>query len=534
MEKPKEDIHIPKDEIEKPGEDQTEDRPEDVVENLGVEQTENKPEGEDNEVKRDIKPELPNLEYLDKLLEEADSVLKSAMQSSADIDELIEKHKVTKERIDNIDVLRESRLRRVEDFDPFGRLKSDDYERLVRERVIKKDIAESLKVIDEMITEFESIEYPEAYVVEKFEKVYQEQRILRDYTESKIREREDKKATQRERLISRVVDHYGNRIQELEQVIAEIESDPAVMERLKLMDEEKKKEFEEKMEKERELILKEASRYTQSLGARHENAFTRIGEIAGNEGIADELMGALDEEDLKKRRSVFQSVRDKLKNAIIDGEDEKQILTPQEVVPWMGRASSIDYRGALEFLKSPETFKTLQKAADEGDENARQLLEKRDWIIKGNTAFRALVGAKYYTDKKTQQKKKGDFWHAFEVREYNDSKGITLKRKEEREENERRRAEKEKEIQEIVGRGGFVVKVPLYKKLGNKKIKYGTTKGAVKINKELSKRSNEYLKVEEVSSNIEDVIRVGSSSPLDLSSYPDCIRDSAREAGITF
>ncbi|MFN7088567.1 MAG: hypothetical protein ACK4NX_01990, partial [Candidatus Paceibacteria bacterium] len=80
------------------------------------------------EVSTAKKAEMPSIEDLDALLREAERVATAASISEQEIDEMVERRQELLERLRDIDFIRESRLRRVENYNPLGDLKLSDYE----------------------------------------------------------------------------------------------------------------------------------------------------------------------------------------------------------------------------------------------------------------------------------------------------------------------------------------------------------------------------------------------------------------------
>jgi hypothetical protein len=122
----------------------------------------------------------------------------------------------------------------------------------------------------------------------------------------------------------------------------------------------------------------------------------------------------------------------------------------------------------MNFLRFHGTEKALQAAAEAGNEQAKKLLEQREQIIAGNEVVRRLVGPQWITDRKTNEKRVGAFWAAFETRKKNDKEGVTAARKKEREEAAKREAAFKKATEEIIKRGGFVVEAPVIKEIRGK------------------------------------------------------------------
>jgi hypothetical protein len=470
--------------------------------------------------------EVPSIDQLDTILREAERVAKIASMSEKEIDEAIEQRQEALDRLQKLDVIRESRLKRVENFNPLRELTPSDYERLVQEGVIDPERAERLNKIDKLIEELESLDFPSAEAKAELEKLSEIRNDFRKRIESQIAELQQEIAERREEVISKVLQHYARRAAELERIIAEIESNPRVVERLHTIAERERQAFQTQIEQERKKIIQEASRYIQSLSARHANAFKRMGELVGNENIANKLIEIIREGNEQKYRNVFDNIRSRLIAAIIDGEGEKQLEDPREVVPWKIRPTSIPYEDAINFLRFYGTEETLRAAADAGDEQAKKLLEQREQVIAGNEAIRRIVGPQWITDRKTGKKRLGAFWAAFETRKENDQKGITAARKKEREEAAKREAEFRKNAKQIIDRGGFIAEVPVFEEIKGKRVIVGKQRGVVRLEKRKSKKGNDFWQVVEVYGTTNG-LKVGDASPLDMRSFPEWLRESA-------
>ncbi|HLD69249.1 MAG TPA: hypothetical protein VJA17_00630, partial [Candidatus Omnitrophota bacterium] len=397
-----------------------------------------------------------------------------------------------------------------------------------QEEMIDAPYAERLKKLDGVITKLESLDFPSADAKAELEKLSGVRSAFRERIESQITEQQQEITTRREEVKNKVLEHYAKRAEDLERVIAEIESNPGVIERLQAMAEQERKAFQVKIEQERKRIVQEAARYIQSLGVRHANAFKRLGDLTGNEKITDELMQTLDEGDERKQQGALDKVRSRLINAVIDGEGEKQLKDPKEIVPWKVMPTSIQYGDAMNFLRFHETEKALQAAAEAGNEQAKKLLEQRDRIINGNEIIRRLVGPQWITDRKINERRMGAFWATFETRKKNDKEGITAARKKEREGAAKREAAFKKETEEIIKRGGFVVEAPIVKEVRGKREVVGKQKGAVRLEKGKSPKGNEFWKVAEIF-GATNGLKVGDVSPLHMRSFPQWLSESARQ-----
>lgn len=498
-----------------------------------------KEKGEAIEISEAKEAKMTSIEDLDALLSESENIATVALMSEKEIDKMIERRQEALNRLQNVELIRESRLQKVENFNPLGDLNPSDYERLIQEGIIDASYAKRLQKIDEVIAKFETLEYPSADVKAQLEKLSEIRNSFREKLEDQIAERQQELTARREEVKNKVLEHYAKRAKELEKTIIEIESNPRIVEQLQAMAkkemhadfakrEVEKKAFKAKIEQERKAIIQEATRYIQSLSARHNNAFKRLGKLLENEKIEEELLTVLNEGDAKKQQSTFDRARSKLINAIIDGEGEKQLKEPKEIVPWKIGPTTIQYKEAIYFLRFHETEKALQIAADAGDQQAQKLFEQRKQIINGNEIIRQLVGPQWVTDRKTNKKKMGAFWAAFEIRKKNDKEGLTEARKKEREEAAKREVESRKSIKEIVERGGFVVEVPVIQEVRGKKVIIGKEKAAVRLEKNKSNKGNEYWKVVEIFGSATNGLKIGDASPLNMRSFPQWLRDSAK------
>lgn len=460
------------------------------------------------------------------------AVKEKDMFAIEDLDDLLnEAEKITlsfrlRERLEGIKAIMKSRLNVAVNFNPLRNLKASDYERLVSEEIIEEPYAEKLKKLDEEIAKFESIEHPDSDTQAAMEKSLIGRGAIGGKIESVIDKKREEMETRRNTVGNNILSHYGKRIHELERTIAEIESNPKIIERVKQKAEIEKRIFEEKMETERKEIVQQAIPYIQSLVARNENAFKRIGEVLENEKIAEELINAIDDGDKKNSQAIFDKTRDRLINSIINGDGEKQIKNSSEIVPWK-MVSSVQYRPALDFLRSGEVEKALESAAKSGNEHAKKLLEQREFIFAGDQAIKSLVDPQWTAGKKDGEKRVGMFWAAFEKRAENDKQGITEKNRKAREESGKRDAELNKLIADVVGRGGFAAEAAVIKKVNGKEETASKKKCAVRLEKETSSKNIEGWRVVEICGNISG-LKVGDFSPLSMSAFPSWLVKSAK------
>jgi len=466
----------------------------------------------------------PDIKDLDSILEGSERVITAASISEGEIDEMIEKRKELLEKLQNVDVIRGQRLRRVENYNPLIDLTSADYERLASEKIVDAAGAERLKKLDEVIAKLDSLEYSTADSVAELERLTQLRSLFQKKLDSQIEKRQQEIAERREAVKSKLLDHYARKIEAMEGAIAEIEANPRVIGKFNAIAEQERRELEEEIEK----LLLSTSQFTQALSTRHAKAFERLGEITGNEGIVQDLLKALKEEYGRKRQNTIDGVRSCLIKSVIEAEGEQQLKKPKEVVPWEVHSSTIPYTEAMNSLRYRGNREALKAAADDGNEQAERRLKECEQILNENRALSELFGRQRIKDRKTGKKCLGAFWALFETRRENDKNGTTEARKRERKEAAKREAKARKTVADILKRGGFAVNMPIVKLIGGKQRVVGKKEGAIRLEKTKSKKGNEHWMVAEISGG-ENVLDVGSTSPLNMSSFPSWLRGSAKD-----
>ena len=472
---------------------------------------------------------FPDLAELDSTLKEANEIADNASLSEKEIDEMAEKYKNTAERIKDIDLIQEERLRRVENYNPLKDLTPADYTRLVQEGIINSEYADRLQTIDSIINKLESLESPTTDAMAELEKLANVRNEIREKIENLIEEKQEEISGRKEKIRNEIFEHYAKRIEELENVIKEIEKNPRAIERIKIIEEKEREEFEKTKKAEEERLFSEASRFIQSLNAKHNNAIKRLIEITKDKDVVKKLSDSLSFETKEKQNQEFKKVRSKLITAIIEGEGENQLKEAKEVVPWETKTSSIRYFDAFNTLQEREVINALQKAAKEGDTQAEQLLKQRDQIIAENNVLRKLIGKKWIIDNKTGKKRLGTFWSAFETRKENDEKGITAERKKKREEKEKQEKIFQEKAKELIKKGGIIAEVPLVKWINRKPRVIGKEKSIVRLEKKKSKKGNDYWEVVEIVGQAKG-FRVGTVSPLDMRAFPYWLRNAAKKS----
>jgi len=119
--------------------------------------------------------------------------------------------------------------------------------------------------------------------------------------------------------------------------------------------------------------------------------------------------------------------------------------------------------------------------------------------------IRQLVGPQVAHNSRTP------FWVAFQRREQKDIEGVTDKRQNQRKEAAKKLDILNKEIESIINRGGIEV------------FMHGI-RGAVRREQFTSQKNNLIWKIVEVSKTLANELKVGKTSPLNMSAFPDELR----------
>lgn len=359
-----------------------------------------------------------------------------------------------------------------------------------------------------------AIKYPDAGTTDALAQL-EAQKAKIDESLILLVEEEAQTEERRERLRNAISSYYSERAGELEDIVKEIEANPKVAERLEQMEEKHQHELEEQKQQ----TIKEVAQTIQSMADRANNAFGRINQLIESENIEEELLKALGSSDKK----VFNSVRDRLINAILSGEGEMQLANANEITPWGAKGSR--YSQQKDFLISAEITAMLEKMAEEGDEKAQQLLEQRSRVTNQDTIFRMLVG-RVYKDK--DKKQKMPFWKAFDTRKERDKQRTSEEIKDQQEAIK----ENQEKLNKILEEGGLRVRVPLeeviHTRAGVKRRKVGTITGAILLKKETSKKGTPMWHIIEAANIPEGVSLIGRKSTLDMGQFPYWVRESAK------
>lgn len=384
--------------------------------------------------------------------------------------------------------------------------------------------------MDKTIAEISAIKHPPPEIKTRLSELSEVRSAYHREIDGLIRQRQEEIGQRREKVKAKVIAHYAKRVEELNKLIAEIESNPKVAERLQALREQKKKEAEAREKALREEILSDCERYTQSVLARQNSAFERLAEVyrqiqaqegAGMKEIkrrlteitsweisADNLrelarlitdfrrrrqaaggseMSAEEKKEEQMIKSRLAKIRKLVETSIVDGEGKWRINHLAEIMPWEVTRSSIMYSDAISELSDAYNKEALRKLAAEGNKRAAIALENMEAATINNSLLREIYGKYRVYDKKTGELLLGWAWQAMEERRVNDAMGITGRRREERKMAERYEEEFDSAAAEIVKRGGFIMdNIPIIENVKGLKKRVGKGKCAVRLEKKKS------------------------------------------------
>ncbi len=450
----------------------------------------------------------------DDILAETEEVIATASMTKEEVDTKIDERQKAIDELRALMEEKEENMQKLDEESEAINLSLTDYEQLVKEGLIRQEHADKFQKIDEAIAQLESLKEIDDTAAAQREKLLGMKKAINEKLEEKIIATQEENAARIEKAKNDIFKDYAVRVGILDNLIAEIEANPKVIAQLyetaKSEMDAQKKEIQEKQAER----LREYERVMQSLDAKHQNAFANINKAFGGEDvdIADELSKAMDEKKPQKKWDTFNTVRRHLIKSIIEGEGEEQIKEPKEIIPWLMKATSVKYFDAINMIASAPVQKELEELAASDNERAARLLDKSKKIIRENEMFRMLIGKKKIIDKKTKKERLGDVWAAFEKRKDDD-------------------AFKEAAA-EVLEKGGFVVDVPIYKKVKGKNVEAGKKKGAVLVEKTKSKKGSEVWKIVAVAGAAQEKVKVGQTAPLDMSSFPHWLKEGAQKANL--
>lgn len=468
----------------------------------------------DEQRKGENSSEKPVLSLQD-MLRRAKEMEETVLVTENNIDEMIERRQGILNQLGEAEEIQETQmeyLKRSEvdvDFSP------DDYERLAQEGLLEEgERVEDLKDFDRIIANLKSIKYPSATTLAQLKEIESFRNNFLSLKQRAIEQKQIENKEQQEERRREAVEQYLKKIGELTKIIEDIESNPKVIDRLHLMAEKEYQEYQKKREK----MVEEVGRCIQSIGSRHANSFKRMRICLKDEGFYENLLEAFKNNDQKKIKSICDSVRSRLVENIIHGTGETQIKEPREIIPWRVATASIRYGDAFDLLHSPEVRKTLEDLAGEGDEKAQTYLDQIDQIVVENKILRRINGA-------------DQILTACNKRKENDKEGITKEFLEAKKAEKAKKEKSQKEIDDLIAKGGFAVESPVVESIKGKLREVGTKKGAVLLERKKSKKGNDIWVVAGLAGKTNG-LKIGMTSPFNMSSFPIYVRKFAEENGL--
>ncbi len=424
------------------------------------------PEKVDIETEEEIGTEIeaiPSDEKLAGFVDELEQFTNRKRKEYEETEKLLEEHKGLVKSKESVQSTGKKRYRIAEDYiNPFDRISSRNYSLLAREGIITEGRAVLLERLNGAIIKLEGIESPDDESISGLTNASNLRDKCQLEIEENLREKREEIEEKRERVKKKVIERHEKRIRKLQERIDEIIENPFVSDRMRREEEEEREEAKREREEYEREIIEGMKRSIQSLKARHENSFSEIETFTGIDGVADLLRNGLEDENKKQ---IIQKIRDRLRNAIIDKDDDEQLKDPGKVVPWKVHSSPYQYTDEVRRLSSSGEMRVLREMSGSGNGEAQKLLEEAERIIAQNSILREIIGAMSFTDGEGK-KRMSLFWSAFKERKGNDKDGTTERNKKERKERERKKAEFKEKAEEMIGKGGFEVRVPIYGKGG--------------------------------------------------------------------
>ncbi len=446
-----------------------------------------------------------------------------AGMSEKEVDGMITQMKATEKKIEKALKFREIFRKGTEAFDPYAGLSIKTLDRLLEEGVISKKNVESLQALQKSVSDM---------LAAKVLTTAAEQ--LRDANINRINTASDaidaKVAAMREPINARRAElktageaFYVEWIAELEGLLKSVRENPRVIEKLDRTEKSLRASVEGKRSKELKEAYDGIRRDIQSIAARNDAAFKRLGEIAGDAKVRQTLVDAMKSGDQKAMNDAFVAVKNKMRDAVLHGTGAAALKDPSEVVPWEQK-TKIDYANAVDFLKSPFAEEALRRQAEGGDELAKKLIAQRAVVLDEHQALRQLIGSRW-----SGKGVPGPFWELFKNRDkyLADEASQAAAEAKRTQEARRKDAEFMEKARDIIARGGLVVSPGIYENLRSGGVRrVGTGRGVVRLAEGMNKKSMKVWKVAETHGDV-DTAKVGTEYSATLLDAPKWLRDAA-------
>jgi hypothetical protein len=309
--------------------------------------------------------------------------------------------------------------------DPLAQLKPHEYERLIELGYIDEDYAKALKKLDDSIATLESMpalspeqEQTLANNVHLRAKTHEQ---LAGFINTQRAETTKNKEDLLASLPAREEDHYKR----IHGLAAKLLESPEVHEELKKQFEVANQQHRADVAREIEKPLEVAESLQRGLVERHQQTSQRLAQVVGDSNVLEKLVQAQEQPDSQESRDLYRDTYHKISDAIITGSGERQITSPNELVPWETNPSrgEIDYGNSWHMLHQERILDALKNSTGLGNQDIQ---ERGERVTKGveqlaaeREALHRLYGRKWVKEPGQAGKKEvrlGRFWAEFELR----------------------------------------------------------------------------------------------------------------------
>jgi len=353
------------------------------------------------------------LEDLDNFLRSSFEVLEPSEKESSKIQEGAEILKTAEDKKASIKQRRASRFKKVRKFDPWVGVTPKDYEILVENEMLDKEIATKLGWLDELVERIGAIPSPS----EKLVVILDEARIRRRaYWRELFRVLRDSKAVVEEdkrRIERHILRHHAQQENKAGEAVGRLSQDPRVVGRLEEIRQEEKAQAELDERKEYDSIKQESGGISDALkaaeasGFKHKFVYSSVLEdltqtqisIKGREGLHISLPDIVRTQAFKIKGILMQYLR--------DTKPADRILShPEQIALWTDERTV--YNDVLKKLR--QVFLEDQDLLQKYNEGKLETEIKK---ALGFDQFLHVVIGKKWADKEREQL--GSFWVLFQA-----------------------------------------------------------------------------------------------------------------------
>jgi len=336
--------------------------------------------------------------------------------------------------------------------------------------------------------------------------------------EDTIKEKKVSKLEPYKNKAGKVLKHNEKLIKKLEESIKELENNPKIKAKL----EDIKTDIEKKETQERNKLIIDIQKCTQSLNTKQQNAIDTLEKIIGKDNLYDYLLSI--NEEGKNLKSRLKTIRRMTIQSIMLGG----LKSSDQVVPWAKR-TNVKYFDAFNTLLHYKATGTIKKLLDSEkvSEKIKFQLRDVDNIIELHQTLKQLFGAKNAKNKRPAS----PFWQAFADKKKNDKTGKTKELIQQQKENEEAYQQEKARRQELIDKGGFEVEIPINKKgkvASSKAQKSSYKKGIIIIEKFQTRADKTNYKITNFSKEFRGIVNKNTVSQTDMSGFPWWLREPAK------